>query len=207
MPHPPITPVFDIGGVLLEWNPRHLYRKLFAEEAPMEEFLATVCTPAWNLQMDAGREWGEAVAELAALHPDRRELIEAYHLRWEEMVPHAIEGTVAILRRIKASGRPVYAITNFSAEKLDAERRRWDFLDLFDGVVVSSIVRLVKPDAAIFRCLLDAYGLAPAATVFIDDNAANVEGARAVGMQAIRFTSPDALEGELISLGVLDPTA
>jgi 2-haloacid dehalogenase len=203
MPMKEITPVFDIGGVLLEWNPRHLYRKLFAEEAAMEEFLATVCTSAWNLQMDAGRDWGEAVGELVALHPGRRELIEAYHLRWQEMVPHAIEGTVAILRRIKAAGRPVYAITNFSAEKLDGERRRFDFLDLFDGIVVSSVVRVVKPDPAIFHRLLDDHGLAASATVFIDDSPTNVEGARAVGMQAIRFTSPDALERDLTALGVL----
>ena len=200
----PTTVVFDIGQVLIEWDPRHLYRDLFeGYEDLMEHFLETVCTPAWNLEQDRGRPWDAAVATLTADHPDCAELIRAYHERWEEMVPGPMPGTPEILLALKERGTPLYSITNFSAEKFALTRRRFDFLNVFDGIVVSGEERLVKPDPAIFRLLLDRYGLAAADCVFIDDSAANVEVARRVGMVAHHFTGADRLRGELEGLGLL----
>lgn len=200
----PTTVVFDIGQVLIEWDPRHLYRDLFeGYEDLMEHFLETVCTPAWNLEQDRGRPWDAAVATLTADHPDCAELIRAYHERWEEMVPGPMPGTPEILLALKERGTPLYSITNFSAEKFALTRRRFDFLNLFDGIVVSGEEWLVKPDPAIFRLLLDRYGLEAADCVFIDDSAANVEAASRVGMVAHHFTGADRLRGELEGLGLL----
>lgn len=201
---PPRIVVFDIGGVLIEWDPRHLYRKLFEDdERAMENFLSEVCSPGWNLEQDRGRAWEDAVRELTQRHPDKAELIAAYHLRWEEMVPGPIPGTPDLLRILKEQGTPLYAITNFSAEKLALARRRFDFLNLFEGMIVSGEERMVKPDPAIYRRLLGRYGLDAPETLFIDDVARNVEAARAVGMQALHFTGADVLRRDLAGLGLL----
>ncbi|MGQ9371060.1 HAD family hydrolase [Azospirillum sp. A39] len=200
----PTTVVFDIGNVLIEWDPRHLYRDLFdGDEDLMEHFLANVCTAAWNLEQDRGRTWEEAVRVLTAEHPECSELIRAYDERWMEMVPGEIPGTPDILRALKERGVPLYSITNFSVDKLALARRRFDFLSLFDGVVVSGEERLVKPDPAIYRRLLDRYGLAAADCVFIDDAPANVEGARDAGMHALHFSGAAKLHGELTAMGLL----
>ncbi len=200
----PDTVVFDIGNVLIEWDPRHLYRTLFeGYEDLMEHFLDNVCTPAWNLEQDRGRPWDEAVALLTAEHPDCAELIRAYHERWEEMVPGPVDGTPDLLLALKERGVPLYAITNFSADKLALTRRRFDFLNLFDGVVVSGEEGLLKPDPAIYRLLLERYGLEAAGCLFIDDTPENAEAARAVGMAAHHFTGADRLQAELERLGLL----
>ena len=200
----PTTVVFDIGQVLIEWDPRHLYRELFdGYEDLMEDFLDNVCTPAWNLEQDRGRPWDEAVALLTAEFPDCRELIRAYHERWEEMVPGPVAGTPEILTELKQRGTPLYSITNFSSDKLALTRQRFDFLTLFDGVIVSGDERLVKPDPAIFQLLLDRYGLRAADCFFIDDSPANVEAARALGMTAHRFSGASSLRAELEELGLL----
>ncbi|UEM05115.1 HAD family phosphatase [Skermanella rosea] len=200
----PSIAVFDIGGVLIDWNPRYLYRKLFAEDtAAMEEFLATVCTPDWNLQQDAGRPWKEAVEELSARHPEKAELIAAYDLEWDEMVPGPIPDTADIVWDLKRRGQKVYCITNFSVDKLDRARRRFDVLNAFDGIVVSGEVRLLKPDPAIYRRLLDDHGLSAGDTLFIDDVEKNVEGARHVGMHAVRFTDAESLRRDLACYGML----
>jgi len=196
------TVVFDIGNVLIRWDPRFLYRKLIDDEARMERFLADVCTPAWNLEQDRGRDWAEAVAELAARHPGDAELIRAFDERWGEMVPGPIEGSVAILEELAAAGVPLHAITNFSAAKWTETRTRFSFLDLFGDVVVSAHERLLKPDAAIYRLLLERQGIDPRTAVFVDDSAANVAGAEAVGMTAIRFTDADDLRMRLRDLGL-----
>ncbi|WP_211100194.1 HAD family hydrolase [Azospirillum halopraeferens] len=200
----PGTVVFDIGNVLIEWDPRHLYRDLFdGNEDLMEHFLETVCTPAWNLEQDRGRPWDEAVRTLTAEYPDCAELIRAYHERWEEMVPGEIPGTADILVELKERGTPVYAVTNFSVEKLELARRRFDVLNRFDGVVVSGAVGLVKPDPAIFHRLFEDFALTPADTVFIDDSLPNVEAARSLGMHALPFTGAARLRGDLTALGLL----
>ena len=200
----PSIVVFDIGQVLIEWDPRHLYRELFdGYEDLMEDFLERVCSPAWNLEQDRGRPWSEAVAQLAAEHPDCAELIRAYDDMWERMVPGPIPGTPEILAELKARGAPVYAITNFSADKFDLTCRRFDFLNGFDGIIVSGRERLVKPDPAIFHLLTDRYGLEANRCFFIDDNPANVESAKSVGMSAHLFLGAEALRRDLEAVGLL----
>ncbi|MEJ1160797.1 HAD family hydrolase [Prosthecomicrobium sp. N25] len=197
------TVVFDLGGVLLNWNPRYLYRSIFADEAKMEWFLSEVTHHDWNVAQDAGRTWDEAVAEAIARHPDWEREIRAYRERWHEMIPDAIEGTVAILERLHAGGVPLYAITNFAADTFMEARDRFPFLQRFRDVVVSAAERVLKPDPRIYRILAERNALDLARCVFIDDVEKNVAGARAVGMEAIHFVGPEDLETRLRALGVL----
>jgi 2-haloacid dehalogenase len=190
-------PVFDIGNVLLDWDPRHLYRKIFADPAKMEWFLAEVCTLDWNLEQDRGRPFADAVAEATARHPDYAAEIRAYDTRWLEMVNGTLAGSVALLERLRRNGIPTYAITNFSAEKFNDAVAAYPFLGGFDGIIVSADERLLKPDAAIYRLLLDRHGLAADACLFIDDKLANVAAAEAVGMQGHHFVSVAGLAVEL----------
>jgi 2-haloacid dehalogenase len=195
--------VFDVGGVLIDWDPRHLYRRLFTgDEAGMEAFLATVCTPEWNHAQDLGRPWAEAVAERTALFPEHSAMIEAYAARWGDMVAGAHDGTVAILRSLKARGMPLYALTNFSKETLALVTGRFDFFAAFEGIVVSGAEGVAKPDPRVFRILFERYALDPATCLFIDDLPANVATARALGMPAVLFTSPGALVDELRLHGI-----
>jgi 2-haloacid dehalogenase len=190
--------VFDIGNVLLLWDPRYLYGNLFAgRPKQMEWFLETVCTPAWNLEQDGGRTWADGVGALVAAYPEWRAEIEAFDRRWQEMIPHAIEGTVQILRDLKQQGVRLFAITNFSSEKYLESLGRFDFFGMFEGVIVSGDERLLKPHAPIFNLLLSRYGLDAAECLFVDDNAENVAGAAAVGMAAVHFTGPDTLRTAL----------
>ena len=196
--------VFDLGGVLIEWDPRHLYRQLFAgDEAAMEVFLATVCTHEWNRGQDAGRTFAEGARLLKAQHPGQSALIDAYGARFAEMMPGPIEGTVAILQELRERGTPLYALTNFSAETYPPAFERFAFLRWFRGIVVSGEVGAIKPDPEIFRALLDTYRIDPRRAVFIDDVAANAEAASAFGLHGIRFTTPQALRSELAALGFL----
>lgn len=196
--------IFDLGGVLLDWNPRHLYRKLFAgDEAAMEHFLATVCTTEWNTRQDAGRRFADAVHELLPLHGDKVELIEAFGKRFGEMIAGPIEGAVGILLELKSRGVPLYSITNWSAETFPAQLARFPFLSWFDGIVVSGLEGVIKPDPRIFRALFDRYGVAPETAVFIDDVAANAAAASALGLHGIHFRSPELLRHELVEVGLL----
>ena len=196
------TVVFDVGNVLIRWDPRHLYRKLFAAEAEMERFLAEVCTDAWNLEQDRGRTWAEAIAERVPLFPQHEALIRAYSERWHEMVPGEVEGSVAILDGLRAAGVPLYAITNFSTEKFAEAQARFPFLRGFRDVVVSGVERLLKPDPAIYRVLLDRNGLEAGRCLFIDDSEKNVRGAEAVGMRAHHFRDAPTLAAALRELGL-----
>jgi 2-haloacid dehalogenase len=201
-PQPSIV-VFDLGGVLIDWNPRHLYRKLFADEAAMEAFLATVCTQEWNERQDAGRSFSEAAALLRAQHPQHAELIEAYGARFDEMMKGPIDGSVAILQALHDRGVPLYALSNWSAETYPQAARRFDFLRLFRGLVISGEVGVIKPDQRIFRILLERHRIAPAEAVYIDDNPRNAEVARALGLHGIHFTDPLKLRRELEDLRLL----
>jgi 2-haloacid dehalogenase len=194
--------IFDLGGVLIDWDPRHLYRKLFADQAAMEAFLAEICTPEWNQRQDEGRPFAAGVAELIARHPERREMIEAYQARWPEMLAGALDDTVAILAELKARGQSLYALSNWSAETFPYARERFDFLDWFHGLVISGEEGIAKPSPAIFRLLFRRYSIDPAEAVFIDDVQANVRAARSVGLQALHFTSATALREDLGRLGV-----
>ena len=189
--------VFDLGGVLIDWDPRYLYRKLLADEAAVEEFLATVCTPEWNAEQDRGRPFAEGVAELVGRHPVHAAAITAYHERWPEMLAGEVPGSVEVLADLRAAGVPLYALTNWAAETFAITRERFEFLDWFCGLLVSGEEGMTKPDPAIFRLLLDRFGLDPAATVFVDDSEANVAAARGLGIDAVRFTGPERLRREL----------
>jgi 2-haloacid dehalogenase len=199
--------VFDLGGVLIDWDPRYLYRKLLADEAAVEEFLATVCTPEWNAELDRGRPFAEGVAELVERHPEHAAAIAAYHERWPEMVAGDIPGTVEVLAELQAAGVPLYALTNWSAETFAITRGRFEFLEWFDGLLVSGEERVTKPDPAIFQLLLDRFGLDPTATVFVDDSEANVAAARRLGFDAIRFTGHEELRRELVARRLLPRSA
>ena len=199
--------VFDLGGVLIDWDPRHLYRRLFDDEAEMERFLAEVTTPSWNAEQDAGRTWREAIDVLIAEHPDRRDLIVAYDERWEDMLAGPIEGTVAVLRDLREAGPRLAALSNWSAEKFPIARRRYRFLDWFETIVVSGEVGLAKPDPRIFRHLLDETGFTAEMTAYVDDVPANVTVAGELGMIALRFVDPATLRRDLRDLGLAIPAS
>jgi 2-haloacid dehalogenase len=199
----PTSIIFDLGGVLIDWDPRHLYRSLFADEAAMEAFLAEVATPAWNERQDGGRPWAEAIAELVERHPDQRELIEAFHDRWPEMLAGPIEGTVDLLSQLRKTSLRLYALSNWSAETFPVAQRQFPFLDWFDGIVISGDVGSLKPDARIFEHLAARYAIDPGTAVFIDDSPANVEAARRLGFVALRFVDAEVLRRDLERLGVI----
>jgi 2-haloacid dehalogenase len=196
--------IFDLGGVLVHWNPRFLYRKLFnGDEAAMEHFLATICTTEWNERQDAGRSFAEAMQELLPRHADKTELIEAFGKRFDEMVPGAIDGAVDVLAELKHRSVPLYAITNWSAETFPTLRERFAFLSWFDGIVVSGVERVMKPDPRIFHILFERHGVAPESAVFVDDAAENAAAASALGVHGIHFRSPGQLRQELAAVGML----
>ena len=199
------TVTFDLGGVLIDWDPRYLYRTLFDDEAEMEAFLAEVTTPAWNAEQDAGRPWVDAVDTLAAEVPEHRPLIEAYHRRWAETLGDAIQGTVEVLAELRDAGVRLVALSNWSAETFPVALERYPFLGWFEGIVISGEVGAAKPDERIFRALIERHGIEPAETVFVDDTVANVEAADELGFVGLRFHDPDRLRTDLEGLGVLGP--
>lgn len=199
------TILFDLGNVLIEWDPRRLYRKLFdGDDAAMEHFLANVCTPAWNHQMDGGKPFAEGVAELQAQHPDQADLIAAWHLRWQETLGDAIAGSVALLAALRERGHPLYALTNWSAETFPIAQQRFDFLSWFDGIVVSGVEKMTKPDEDIFTLTIERFGLTPSTTLFIDDSRANVATARRLGLHAVQFENSQQLRRALVEFGMLE---
>src|SRR6516162_8506470 len=200
----PRAVVFDLGGVLLDWNPRHLYRKLFHDEAAMERFLTDVCTMEWHHAHDLGVPPEQTAPPLIAAHPEHAAHIRAWTERSEEMLAGPIDGTVDVLRDLTAAGVPCYALTNMEAWTYPGRRERYPFLTWFDGTVVSGFEGVAKPDPRVFELLLDRFGLTAADTLFIDDSAKNVEAARAAGMQAIEFESPTTLRRRLKDAGLLD---
>ncbi|WP_233141142.1 HAD family hydrolase [Aggregatibacter actinomycetemcomitans] len=188
--------------MLVDWNPRHLYRKIFSNDAEMERFLAEVCNSEWNARQDAGRSWSEGVAEAVKQHPQYEAEIRAYHERWTETLNGAIDDTVALLEPLKRSGVRLLALTNWSNETFYFAEERFPFLTEFEGILVSGYERLAKPDPRIFNLLIERYHLNPQHTVFIDDNLRNVEGARNVGLHTLQFTHAQKLKQDLITLGV-----
>ncbi|MEX1037850.1 MAG: HAD family phosphatase [Acidimicrobiia bacterium] len=202
-PHRIEAVVFDVGGVLLDWNPEYLFRKLIEDDAERRLFLTEICSPEWNAAQDAGRSWGEATSELSRSFPEYSELIAAYDERWEETIAGPIDETVAVLNDLRTAGIPTYALTNFSAEKWEVATDRWDFLDGFEGAVVSGVEKVPKPDLRIYRILLDRYALDPNRTFYTDDMKANVEAASAVRIDAEVFVDPGTLRQQLVDRGVL----
>lgn len=194
--------VFDIGRVLIHYDPEIPFRRLIPDEERRRWFLETVCTSDWNLEQDRGRGWSEAEALLIERHPQEADLIRGFRANWHEMVPHAYEDTVAIMEALIDAGRDVTMLTNFAADTFVEARKRFPFLDRPRGVTVSGEVRLIKPDRAIYELHAKSHGLEPAATLFIDDSEKNVEGARAAGWQAVHFTGAERLRADLAALGV-----
>ena len=197
------TVVFDLGGVLVDWDPRYMYRQLFDDPDEMESFLAEVTTAEWNAHQDAGRPWAEAVELLVAEHPQRRELIEAYRRRWPEMLAGEIPGTVDVLADLRAAGVRLLALSNWSAETFPVAREQFEFLAWFEEIVISGEVGVNKPDRRIFEHLMEHFDIEPRAALFIDDSSANVEAAEELGFGAILFTDAGALRRELVRLGLL----
>lgn len=195
--------VFDLGMVLIEWDPRHLYRKVFDDAQKMEWFLTHVCHGDWNLEQDRGRSWDEAIAEATARHPAMAREIRLYRERWMEMVPGAIAGSVAVLEDLHSRGAALYAITNWNGETFRETRARFSFLSLFRDIVVSGDEGIIKPDPAIFALLCERNKLNAADCLFIDDSLKNAQGAEAAGWQAHHFNTPDALRADLRSRGLL----
>ena len=195
--------IFDIGNVLLAWDPRALYRKIFSSEDEVDWFLTHVCPPEWNVEQDRGRSFEDAVAEATARHPGHAEAIAAYNSRWPETLTHVIEGTVDILEELKARGTPLYAITNWNGTKFRETRTRFAFLDHFRDIVVSGDEGMLKPDPEIYHLLIERNGLDASSCLFIDDSLKNVTGAEAVGMKAHHFTSPERLRAALADAGLL----
>ncbi|MFZ0299176.1 MAG: HAD family phosphatase [Candidatus Sulfotelmatobacter sp.] len=196
--------VFDLGGVLIDWNPRYLYRKLFAgDDKAMEHFLSTVCTPSWNAQQDAGRTLAEACALLTSMHPDKSPLIDAWRHRYDEMLGGPIHGTVDILSELYSREVPLYALSNWSAETYPTALKRFDFLKWFRGVLLSGEVRLLKPDPRFYEVFFRTFSINPSHAIYIDDLQPNVETATALGMHGILFTDPQALRKELQNIGFI----
>lgn len=194
--------VFDVGNVLLRWDPHLLYAKLIPDAAKRDWFVRNVCTAAWNIEQDRGRSWKDAVATLVAQHPEWTDEIRASDARWHETIPGTVEDNVAILEELTDRGEAVYAITNFSREKWAECLIRFPFLQRFTGAVVSAHERLIKPDPAIFELLLSRYGLEAGRCIFVDDSLRNIEAARAAGMQAVHFGDGVDLRSALRALGM-----
>lgn len=195
------TVVFDVGNVLIEWNPKHLYRKLLPNDAAIDAFFAAIDFSGWNLEQDRGRTFAEGIAEIEETFPRYADLARAYDERWQESISGAINGTVAILEQLQADSVATYAITNFSAEKWIDTLARFAFLRGFKDVVVSAHEGLLKPEPEIYKIFLARNGLAAEQCVFIDDSKKNVDGAKAVGLAALHFTDPEKLAKDLRALG------
>ncbi len=194
--------VFDIGKVLLEWDPEIPYRRLIPDEAERRYFLTHVCSHEWNIAQDRGRSWREAEDVLIAQYPQHEAMIRAFRQNWGEMVPHHFADTLEIRDALLARGYDVTALTNFAADTFDQARAMYPFLDRFRGITVSAHLGLMKPELAIYRHHEKSFGLDPAATLFFDDSLANVEGARAAGWQAEQFVGAETMRADLARYGI-----
>ena len=196
--------VFDVGGVLIDWDPRYLYRKLIPEEAEMERFLAEVCTPAWHSQHDVGAPYAETIPALVAANPEWEVEIRAWSERFTEMYGGPLDDTVALLRALHERGIPLFASTNWGAESWAAINARYDFFEWFDGALVSGEVGIAKPDPAFFDLLTETFSLHPSTTLYIEDNVTNLRAAAQKGFVTHLFLSPEALAADLRRLGLVD---
>ncbi len=196
--------IFDIGSVLIDWNPRYLYRKVFSTEAEVTWFLENICTPDWNDRQDAGRPFHEATEELVAKHPEWEYAIRAWYGRWKETIGGPVQGTVEILQSLKDKNQHrLFALTNWSAETFPWALDNFHFLHWFEGIVVSGIEKTRKPFPDIYKRLLERYRVNPEMTLFIDDSPRNIEGAKSVRLRTLQFHSPEQLRLELGKLRLI----
>jgi 2-haloacid dehalogenase len=198
------TIIFDLGAVLIDWNPDYMYRTIFDDEQEMRDFLATVTTPDWNEEQDAGRTLREGTELLIQKHPHHEANIRAFYGRWIEMLGDAFEDTVEIFKELKESNKyKIYALTNWSAETFPMAQQKFDFLNWFDGIVVSGAEKMRKPTPEFYQILLDRYNVKAQESLFIDDNYRNILAAEKLGINSIHFTSPEQLKEELLKRGIL----
>jgi 2-haloacid dehalogenase len=204
MEQPKITTViFDLGGVLVDWNPEYLYAKIF-DEIKMKWFLRTICTQAWNIEQDAGRSFEKGCSLLAREYPEYSREIWMFFERWEEMLKGEISDTVMILKELSNLNKvTLYALTNWSAETFPIAKQRFEFLKLFKGIVVSGEENTRKPFSEIYEIILERYSLEPGHCLFIDDSRDNVSSAKSLGINALHFTNPDQLKQDLRKLRLL----
>lgn len=198
------TIIFDLGAVLIDWNPRYMYRTIFSDETEMEKFLTEITTSDWNEEQDAGRPLHEGTETLVRQFPEHAELIRAFYGRWDEMLGEAFHDTVEIFKKLKESSRyKIYALTNWSAETFPVAVARFEFLNWFDGIVVSGEEKMRKPTPEFYHILLDRYDVEPKEALFIDDNYRNILAAEKIGINCIHFKSAKQLDIELTQAGLL----
>ena len=195
--------VFDLGNVLIDWNPRYLYRKVFSTESEVEWFLENICDDEWNLKHDAGQPFSTGIAELISLHPQFSTQIGFWYERWEEMLGGPLEDTVEILAELKNKQVPLFILSNWSAETYPKAEAIYDFLNWFDGKIISGKIGKIKPDPDIYKLLLETYDLEPRNTVFIDDRLANVEAAENLDIHGIHFQNAVKLRNDLEKFDLL----
>jgi 2-haloacid dehalogenase len=198
------TIIFDLGAVLIDWNPHYMYRTLFSDEKEMKNFLATVCTSEWNEEQDGGRTVQEGTDLLVKQYPEHEANIRAFYSRWEEMLGEPFWDTIEIFKELKESGKyKIYALTNWSAETFPYAVTRYDFLNWFDGIVVSGVEKMRKPHPEFYQLLLDRHHIKPDEAIFIDDNYRNILAAEKVGIKSIHHISADETRKELEKLNIL----
>lgn len=196
------TIIFDFGGVLVDWNPRYVYRNYFGDDEKTEWFLANICTDEWNIEQDRGRNLQEATEMLAGQFPDWEKEIRMYYDEWSTMLRDAIHETVEILYELKEKYK-MYGLTNWSAETFPVALKRFEFFQVFEGILVSGEEKLIKPDPRIFELMMEKFGLNPEKCLFIDDNVNNVLASRSFGIKTIHFQNPQDLRTRLKELGIL----
>jgi 2-haloacid dehalogenase len=198
------TIIFDLGGVLIDWNPDYLYEKIFSDPEQRKWFYENVCTPDWNEEQDAGRGLQKATELLISQFPEHEENIRHYYGRWTEMLKGPIQGTVEVFKELKDSGRyKIYALTNWSQETFPVALERFDFLHWFDGRLVSGEEMTRKPFPDIYEKLIQRFSIDPTKALFTDDNLRNLKPAEEIGMKTIHFINPDQFRIELVKLGLL----
>jgi 2-haloacid dehalogenase len=196
------TIIFDFGGVLIDWNPRYMYRDEFEESSAMEDFLSNVCTDDWNLQQDKGRSLAEGTRILENMFPEHAVKIRLYYDRWEKMIKGDIPQNAGLLVKLKEKYK-LYGLTNWSAETFPIVFNRYPFFTLFDGIVISGEEKLIKPDKKIFELTLERYHLEAENTLFIDDNINNIRAAKEMGLATIHIREKTDLKNELHAMGLL----
>jgi 2-haloacid dehalogenase len=198
------TIIFDLGAVLIDWNPHYVYRSIFTDEEEMKHFLANITTSDWNEEQDAGRSLQEGTEILVKQFPEHETNIRAFYTRWDEMLGDAFWDTVSIFKELKESGKyKIYALTNWSAETFPVALKKFDFLNWFDGIVVSGAEKMRKPAPEFYQILLDRHTVKPEEALFIDDNYRNILAAEKMGIKSIHFTNAEMLKEKLVKLGVL----
>lgn len=196
--------VFDLGGVLIDWNPDYVFKEVFKDDEKLAWFYREICTMDWNENQDAGYPLAKATEERVALFPQHEDLIRMYYGRWEEMLGDAIQGTVELLKQcVDSPALKVVALTNWSAETFPVALEKFDFLQWFEGIVVSGEEMTRKPFPDIYQTTLNRFDLKPEESLFIDDNKRNIEAAKALGIQCVHFSCPLQLEKELKKLKLL----